>query len=260
MTGAGFFVCPAPGIRRSTPTGGTKKVADVVCNVINENCIKIDLSKKVDAIALDENDVCVVSVPSFGGRVPALAIENLKNITANGAKAVLICVYGNRVWEDTLTELQDELEKLGFVCVSAISAVAEHSIFRQFATGRPDGNDVDELKQFAEQIKQKLDVGVFKKLVLEGSHGSYKPYGGSSFKPVADDGCVLCGLCADECPAGAIPCENPTETDVKKCISCMRCISICPVKARGLDAAVVNAVAQKMAPAFEGRKKNYLFL
>lgn len=243
-----------------SPTGGTKKVADVVCNVINENHKNIDLSKNADKIVFDKNDVCVVSVPSFGGRVPALAIENLKNITANGAKAILVCVYGNRVWDDTLSELQDVAESIGFVVVGGVVAVAEHSIFRQFATGRPDNQDVDELKQFAQQIKQKLDAGNFEKIVLPGSHGEYKVYNGSSFKPTANESCVLCGLCSDKCPAGAIPYENPTETDVQKCISCMRCISICPVKARGLDEAVVNAVAQKMAPAFEGRKKNYLFL
>lgn len=243
-----------------SPTGGTKKVADVVCSGIGENCINVDLSKKVDKFVLKQNDVCVVSVPSFGGRVPALATENLKNITANGAKAVLVCVYGNRAWEDTLSELQDVAESVGFVVVGGVAAVAEHSIFRQFATGRPDKQDVAELEQFAQQIKQKLDSGVFEKLVLEGSHGSYKPYGGSSFKPTANDECIECGVCATECPVCAIPNDNPKETDVQKCISCMRCISICPVKARGLDKDTINAVAQKMAPAFEGRKKNYLFI
>ncbi|MBR2302952.1 MAG: EFR1 family ferrodoxin [Clostridia bacterium] len=243
-----------------SPTGGTKKVADVVCNVINENHKNIDLSKNVDKIVLDENDVCVVSVPSFGGRVPALATENLKNITANGAKAILVCVYGNRVWDDTLSELQDVAESIGFVVVGGVVAVAEHSIFRQFATGRPDNQDVDELKQFAQQIKQKLDAGNFEKIVLPGSHGEYKVYNGSSFKPTANEECVECGICADNCPVNAISCDNVKECDVTKCISCMRCIIVCPVKARGLDEAVVNTVAQKMAPAFEGRKKNYLFL
>ncbi len=243
-----------------SPTGGTKKVADVVCNGIAENCINVDLSKKVDKLILSQNDVCVVSVPSFGGRVPALATENLKNITANGAKAVLVCVYGNRVWEDTLSELQDVAESVGFVVVGGVAAVAEHSIFRQFATGRPDNQDVAELEQFAQQIKQKLDGNNFEKIVLPGSHSEYKVYNGSSFKPTANDECIECGICADECPVGAIPNDNPKETDVKKCISCMRCISICPVKARGLDNEMLNAAAQKMAPAFEGRKNNYLFL
>ena len=243
-----------------SPTGGTKKVADIVSKGIANDFVNIDLCKDIEKIFLSKDDVCIVSVPSFGGRVPTVAVERIKKIGANGAKAVLVCVYGNRVWEDTLTELQDVLDATGFVCVSAISAVAEHSIFRQYATGRPDGDDVVELEQFAKKIKQKLEGGVFDKLVLEGSHGTYKVYGGSSFKPVANDDCILCGVCANECPVGAISCDDLKGNDNQKCISCMRCITVCPVKARGLDMAVVNAVAQKMAPAFEGRKKNYLFL
>ena len=109
-------------------------------------------------------------------------------------------------------------------------------------------------------MKKKLDGNVFEKIVLPGSHGEYKVYNGSSFKPTSNEKCVECGICADKCPAGAITHEKPNETDLQKCISCMRCITVCPVQARGLDMAVVNAVAQKMAPAFEGRKKNYLFL
>lgn len=243
-----------------SPTGGTKKVADVVSKGIANDFVNIDLCKDIEKLSLSKDDVCIVSVPSFGGRVPAVAVERIKKISANGAKAVLVCVYGNRLWEDTLTELQDVLEEIGFVCVSAICAVAEHSIFRQYATGRPDSDDVTELKQFAQQIKQKLDGGVFDNLVLEGSHGSYKVYGGSSFKPVANDDCILCGVCANECPVGAISIDNLKGNDNQKCISCMRCVSVCPVKARDFDSAMINAVAQKWGQAFEGRKKNYLFL
>ena len=243
-----------------SPTGGTKKVADVVTKGIANDFVNIDLCKDIEKISLNKSDVCIISVPSFGGRVPAVAVERIKKVSANGAKAVLVCVYGNRAWEDTLTELQDVLESVGFVCVSAICAVAEHSIFRQYATGRPDADDVTELKQFAQQIKQKLDSGVFDKLVLEGSHGSYKVYGGSSFKPVANDDCILCGVCANECPVGAISADNLKGNDNQKCISCMRCVSVCPVKARDFDSAMINAVAQKWGQAFDDRKKNYLFL
>ena len=80
-------------------------------------------------------------MPSYDGRVPTINAEHLKKISGNGAKVILNCVYGNRYWEDALTELQDIMESLGFVCVSAIVSVAEHSIFRQFATGKPDDKD-----------------------------------------------------------------------------------------------------------------------
>lgn len=40
------------------------------------------------------------------------------------------------------------------------------------------------------------------------------------------------GLCAQKCPAGAIYADQPKLSDKSKCISCMRCVSICPVHAK----------------------------
>ncbi len=97
-----------------SPTGGTRKVADIICGALEGEFNEIDLCCNIVQMSLCEEDICLVSVPSYGGRVPVTAIERLKKISGNGAKAVLNCVYGNRAWEDTLTELQDTLEGLGF--------------------------------------------------------------------------------------------------------------------------------------------------
>ena len=57
----------------------------------------------------------------------------------NQARAVLVCVYGNRAYEDTLIELKDVADKAGFVPAAAVATIAEHSIMHKFAAGRPDG-------------------------------------------------------------------------------------------------------------------------
>ena len=139
-----------------SPTGGTKKVADILVNNLGGEFCEVDICRDIERMTLQADEVCLVSVPSFAGRVPAVAIERLKKISANGAKAILNCVYGNREWDDTLTELQDTLESCDFVCVAAVAAVAEHSIFRQFATGRPDDDDAKELAEFARKVTAKL--------------------------------------------------------------------------------------------------------
>lgn len=92
-----------------SPTGGTQKVADVLMGGLSGDFSPIDLCKEIRPLSLGENDVCVVSVPSYGGRVPGIALERLAKLEGNGSKAVLNCVYGNREWEDTLTELQDAI-------------------------------------------------------------------------------------------------------------------------------------------------------
>ena len=243
-----------------SPTGGTKKVADILVGNLGGEVREVNICCDIEKMSLQTGDVCLISVPSFAGRVPQVAVERIRKISGNGAKAILNCVYGNREWDDTLTELQDALESCGFVCVAAVAAVAEHSIFRQFATGRPDKDDAKELIEFARKITAKLDSGIFGKLQLAGRHGTYKELANIPFKPEANDACDKCGICAAGCPVGAIDKNDPRKTDKDLCISCMRCRDICPKHARDLDPAFMQAAAEKMAPKLGGHKKNYLFL
>ena len=59
----------------------------------------------------------------------------------NGAKCTLVCVYGNRAYEDTLVEMENAAKECGFRVVAAIAAVAERSILPQYASNRPDAPD-----------------------------------------------------------------------------------------------------------------------
>lgn len=71
---------------------------------------------------------------------------------------VLLAVpsYGNRAYEDTLIELNDIAEKYDFQVISAIAAIAEHSIMHQYATEGPDPQDVEDLHTFSKKILEKL--------------------------------------------------------------------------------------------------------
>ena len=58
--------------------------------------------------------------------------------------------------------------------------------------------------------------------------------------------CTKCGLCAKLCPVEAIDLKRLETTNESLCISCMRCISICPSKARICDAKQVEAIRMKI--------------
>jgi NAD-dependent dihydropyrimidine dehydrogenase PreA subunit len=186
-----------------SPTGGTAKTAETLASAMAEKRIFIDLIRPVSETSLTADDICLIAVPSFGGRIPTTTAERLVKIHANGARAILVCTYGNRAYEDTLSELQDVLVSCGFDCIAAAAAVAEHSIIREFGAGRPDADDCTELIGFGEKIKERLENPVDNPLIVPGSHGTYKPYKNTPFVPAETDDCTNCGSCIKSCPTAA---------------------------------------------------------
>ncbi len=245
-----------------SPTGGTKKVTDILCSVWEEEKQEIDLAvfgADYKRYTFEKEDICIVGVPSYGGRVPKAALDALGQMNGRGARAVLAAVYGNRAYDDTLLELREALTGAGFHCTAAIAAVAEHSVMRQFGAGRPDEADRAELQGFAGSIKEKLEKQDREGEVKVPGNKPYRSYNGIPLKPKANRSCTKCGVCAEKCPVGAIARLNPSETDKETCISCMRCISVCPQKARGVNNIMLKAAAAKMKKTCSGRKENEIF-
>ncbi len=240
-----------------SPTGGTEKVAHIIGRHWNENSAKIDLSDaKADFTKCEiaEQDMVLIAMPSFGGRAPAVAIERLKQIAGNGAKCTLVCVYGNRAYEDTLAEMEDAAKECSFQVVAAISAVAEHSIMPQYAAGRPDASDQKQLTDYANQIAEKTGIATS----IPGNR-PYKKAGGAGLVPKPDKSCVKCGSCAKTCPVQAIDPVSFT-ANPKACISCMRCMKQCPKNARKVNSMMVSVAALAIKKACSVRKENEMFL
>lgn len=247
-----------------SPTGGTQKVTDTITAEFGNNINKIDLTNPQNdysAFNISQDDIAVIAVPSYGGRVPALAAERLTKMNGNQARCIIVCVYGNRAYEDTLIELNDIAEQSNFKVIAAVSAIAEHSIMRQYATGRPDQRDMEELHNFASKILEKIKaVNDYTSALQIPGKRPYKKAGGAGLVPKANDKCNGCGLCAKKCPAQAISGEDLKITDSKKCISCMRCVSQCPQSARKVNGAMVSVVALAIKKACSERKNNELYI
>lgn len=171
----------------------------------------------------------------------------------------LAAVYGNRDYEDTLAQMEDAAEGCGFHVIAAVSAVAEHSIMHQYATGRPDSGGFAQLSGFADRINEKLQSGDLKKPSIPGNR-PYKKAGSTPLVPKAGSACTQCGLCAKRCPVQAIDLKAIKTADGKKCISCMRCVAGCPHKARKVNGALVSVAALAIKKACSQRKENELFI
>ena len=237
-----------------SPTGGTQAVADAIAGSMPMQ--KVDLCGEVEAQAVGVPVLAVL--PVYGGRLPEIAVERLRHLKGQGQAAVAVVVYGNRAYEDTLVQMEDYAQNAGFQVIAAISAVAEHSIIHEYAAGRPNLDDCNELAEFGDRILEKATSDPLSKPSVPGN----RPYkkSGTGMVPKADSSCTSCGLCAQKRPAGAISANTPGTTDKSKCISCMRCVSICPVQARKVSSLMTTIAAAAIKKACSVEKANELFL
>lgn len=244
-----------------SPTGGTKKVADILAGELFHEQTIIDLCDPAfDGASLTAEDVAIIAIPSYAGRVPCTATERMAKVQGNGAKATLLCVYGNRAFDNTLAEMKDQADKAGFLPIAAVAALAEHSMVRKVAAGRPDAGDVAVLKDMAVKIKVRLDSGDITPVSVPGSVPE-KPIGnfGGKMAPKATDDCTHCGICAEKCPTQAID-PGTMEAGKDKCIGCMRCISVCPSDARKMSVIIESLGGVALSVLCSQRQENELFL
>lgn len=243
-----------------SPTGGTRNAADAI--TANWPQAKpIDLSvpdTDYSAITLEPDALALIALPVFGGVAPQLVLDRLAQIHGNGAKCVLAAVYGNRAYDNTLVQMEDTAVAAGFQVIAAISAVAEHSIFRQYASGRPNAEDVRTLAGFGSRVLEKALSGASDTPTFPGER-PYKTSGNNLF-PSAFADCTGCGLCAEKCPAQAISPDNFRATDKTRCIGCMRCVAICPAHARSVNSPLLPMAALAIKKACSVPKENELFL
>lgn len=187
---------------------------------------------------IDRDSIIVAAVPVFGGRVPQIAVKRMMKLNANGCRAAAVVVYGNRAYDDALLELKDTLNAIGCRVIAGGAFVAEHSMVREIAAGRPNQKDLEAAFEFGKKIANALKQDDKKDITVPGNPNYKNKKTGNGMKPKTGKSCSKCGECSKVCPVGAIPVDNPQKTS-KSCIGCMRCVSVCPNNARALPKQVL---------------------
>ena len=179
-------------------------------------------------------------------------------VNPHGAKCVVVAVFGNRAYDDALFEMQDVATEMGFRVIAAVGAVTEHSIIRKYGKGRPDADDEQTLRHFGTDIISKAEGSDCTMPKVPGN----RPYkqGSKVPQPKGRRGCNRCGVCAKQCPADAIPLSDPKTVDTAKCISCMKCVSVCPTGARGIGVVMNFLATQGLKKLCASRKENELYI
>ena len=244
-----------------SPTGTTKSVTKYMLAAFDMQREEIDLTpyeSRNDCYSFAEDELVIVGIPVYGGRVPIAAESRIKLLKGSNTPIVLVATYGSIHYSNTLQELQQIVNPNGFITIAAAAVVAEHNFANKIASGRPNMQDLSAISTFTKQaytkvlqsdgfeniaIKTKMTVPLRNKYIVV---------------PHGDKKCTNCGLCVRQCPVRAI--DNPRKKASQVCIRCLRCIKYCPKKARTYT-KLLQAGAKLLLLSFvnHGKKKQSEF-
>ena len=235
-------------------TNVSKKYAVAMGKALEKEMVTYDFTLPADrdiakAPAFTKDDLVILSLPIYGGRVPTVCLDYLCAMKGDKTPCVIVGTYGNRHYDDAVVEMEDIMTDHGFVVIGAAAVVGRHSFSDEIAGHRPTAEDLEGAAEFIKLVVSKDGLPLAKGVVP--GNRPYKEKGGSNgLTPSTNDDCIDCKLCAKKCPAGAINMDNVKEIDGTKCLRCNRCVTICPKKAKAFTAAPYVQMVEKCIAGF----------
>lgn len=259
-------------------TGNTRKITAAIAAAaaaaldcpLEETDLTLPAARQRDW-AFAPTDLVILGTPTYAGRVPNKLEPFLaEHLRGNGALCAAVVTYGNRSFDNALSELCAILEGDGFHTVSAGAFACRHAFTDELAWGRPDRNDLADCALLGQMTAEKAEAltAIPTPIRVPGEPDApyYIPKGTDGLpakflkaKPVTDPRkCCNCGLCARICPMGAIDASNVFETP-GVCIKCQACVRRCTRQAKRFeDPAFLSHVAMLEAN-FQDPKQNEVF-
>lgn len=251
-----------------SPTHTTKKVVAAVGKVFFERLLcqtqLVDLTHlaaRSRSFTIEQEDIVIFGAPVYGGRVPPLLVPVLQNLNGQGARAVVLSVYGNRDYDDALLETADLFAAGGFHVCAAGSFIGEHSYSRLVGTNRPDAEDLIAAQTFGLIAFENVMSGKPIQKSIRGQH-PYKELSQFMLTPKAAPAvnaqkCTHCMACVQACPVANIGADLQ---DLGRCIACAACVKFCKNGARYFTDGGILAAREKLEQTCLARRQPEFFI
>ena len=260
-----------------SPTATTKTIVETIGHrLVEKNGIEqgkiVDFTlpkQRETGVTFKSNDILLIGVPVYSGRVPNILLSDLNTIKGNNTLAIPIVLYGNREYEDALLELNDILIENGFNVIAGGAFIGEHSFSTILAKERPDNTDLSIAKHFADSVYKKIESDTLDTLRIKGNR-PYRAYTKPKVdedkkedtvkvEPKTDENCIDCKICAEVCPVGCIDFTDVTKI-TGTCIKCGACVKLCPTNSKYFDNPDYIKLKLTLEELYIERKEPELFV
>jgi len=252
-----------------SPTGTTQKIVKEIGENIELKIIsEINIAKKdIESIPYIPNDcLTIIGMPVYGGRLPINVVDSLKKLQSNKSPVVIVVVYGNRDYDDSLLELKDVISSSGFKVIAGAAFIGEHSFStneKPISQNRPDKLDLEKCRAFSRIIIEKIkDDFISSNINIPGTF----PYKERKFFPSTVHPetnyakCNQCEVCIELCPTNALSIQGQLVTNGELCTACCACVKACPENARTFDNPTVNSIKERLFNNCSSRKEPEFFV
>lgn len=262
-----------------SPAGSTALVADRIAGLLAE-AFQAEIcfhdytlpAEREEKMVFEKGSVVVWASPVYAGRLPNKLLDYVKSsFEGAGVPVIPVVVYGNRNFDEALSELTGILRE-GELCPFTAAAIPVRHVFSDtLGKGRPDQEDLVEIEAFAKAAAEKLKAaeGV-ENLPLVEVPGPYPPL--AYYTPLKEDGtpakflkalpkidperCTGCGSCGSCCPMDSVKIQEGKLPEISGiCIKCQACILRCPAGAIAIEDEAFQSHKKMLEKTFFKRKK-----
>lgn len=260
-------------------TGNTKKVITRIAKNIQEvlqvpiNYIDYTRPKnRQSSHSFGPEELVLFASPVYAGRLPNKMLPYIETaFSGTNTPVIPIVVYGNRSFDNALSELTDLLSSKGFIPFAAAGIATVHAFSSKIGYNRPDDKDLKLIDSFSKNASEYLlNNKNLLPIEVPGEHPAvtyYKPLGIDN-KPVnflkakpktIKELCDNCGACAKACPMSAIDFTDNSLVP-GTCIKCQSCIKICHSNAKYFDNELFISHVQMLEKNYIRRSEPSFFL
>ncbi len=251
----------------SSPAGSTRKIGLAIKESLEElgrDFILTDLGKDRDSLATIEkfkgaDPYCLfIGTPVLRDLAAAPVMSLISSLSpAAQSFAVPYCTWGGAASGIAIYQMGQVLLDKGFLIPAAARVIASHSIMHNVdnpvGAGHPDEEDLMAVKNMTRFVVESIDSGMLRSLELQALDYPRPELADEmkkklsapmplTPKTVDEELCTSCGICASECPAGAIELD-PTPKFSDACFDCLNCFRLCPENAIKLPVTLDQMIA-----------------